>query len=274
MITSITNSYLKHHDVTIIVVDWSKLANTGYLTARELIEDVASAAGGFLKYLIDKNLTKLENVHLIGHSLGAHTAGLLGKDIKSKGLGKVPVIFGLDPAGPLFGKDEPGRRIDKDDADLVVILHTSTILGFTEPLGHVDFYPNFGFSQPGCGVDLLRQCAHSRAYEYFSEAIETFNEEDEFWAVKCRSDYDEIEAENCDKQEIEDKFGEALIEKKNQIDGLYYFTTNSAKPWSKGKDGTQVLDPESEYTSSNSIVLDISSLATLIILFTSFNYFY
>ena len=48
---------------------------------------------------------------------------------------------------------------DPTDAAFVDVIHTSagTLLegglAFREPRGHVDFYPNSGGNQPGCGID-------------------------------------------------------------------------------------------------------------------------
>lgn len=235
MIQNVSSAYLKKQNVTLMVVDWSLLANKNYLLARDLIHDVANVTGHMLRYLVEQYLVRLENVHLIGHSLGGHTVGLVGKKLQELGLQKVPVVFALDPAGPLFSLDEKEKRVDRDDAKLVVILHTSTILGFTEPLGHVDFYANFGFSQPGCKIDLLRQCAHSRAYMYFADAILIGGDETEFWAVKCNADYDDLEAEKCDPTDVTTRFGESLHKEADSLKGLYVFETNSEQPWAKGK---------------------------------------
>ena len=66
---------------------------------------------------------------------------------------------GLDPAGPLF-PDNPVKRMDAADAEFVDVIHTcGNVLGYAEPIGHVDFYPNGGTCiQPGCTVlDLTRE---------------------------------------------------------------------------------------------------------------------
>lgn len=58
-------------------------------------------------------------VHLIGHSLGSHTAGYAGEGIP--GLGR---ITGLDPAGPYFQDMPPHVRLDPTDAKFVDAIHT------------------------------------------------------------------------------------------------------------------------------------------------------
>jgi len=60
-----------------------------------------------------------KHVHLIGHSLGAHTAGYAGERIE--GLGR---ITGLDPAEPYFQGMPSHSRLDPSDAQLVDVIHT------------------------------------------------------------------------------------------------------------------------------------------------------
>ena len=67
-------------------------------------------------------------------------------------------FLGLD-AGDLpygtrvFENAHPSVRLDTTDADFVDIIHTDLKgLGIDQPIGHLDFYPNGGDVQPGCGV--------------------------------------------------------------------------------------------------------------------------
>jgi hypothetical protein len=61
----------------------------------------------------------------------------------------------------MFGNAELDGRLDAGDAILVDNIHTASgSLGFKEPYGHVDFYPNKGTRpQPGCeGLDVASEC--------------------------------------------------------------------------------------------------------------------
>lgn len=59
--------------------------------------------------------------------------------------GTLASIVGLDPGGPLFSLDDPANRIDAGDANYVEIHITDAArLGFEHPVGHANFYPNWG----------------------------------------------------------------------------------------------------------------------------------
>ncbi len=131
---------LKKEDLNIFLVDWQNHASgIDYFRAVYNVRLVAKEINKFIKEaFISSNKT-----HCIGHSLGAHICGYVGKEIKLKR------ISGLDPAGPMFGQ-KSSERLDKTDAEFVDVIHSDSTLGFNSPIGHVDFYPNGGSSQPGC----------------------------------------------------------------------------------------------------------------------------
>ena len=88
----------------------------------------------------------------------------------------------MDPALIGFSDKKCGSRICDKDAKNVEIIHTAGgIIGFSDPIGHADFYPNGGSIQKGCSFPYL-SCSHGRAYEYFAESI---NSEYSFCANKC-----------------------------------------------------------------------------------------
>lgn len=106
----------------------------------------------FIDYLV-LNGMQLSDLIVVGHSLGAHAAGIAGQHVRS---GRIPIIVGLDPAQPLITKSAIDRRLDSGDADLVQVIHTTGgTLSITYPMGHADFYPNAGTDQPGCDSKFL-----------------------------------------------------------------------------------------------------------------------
>lgn len=116
-------------------------------------------------------------------------------------------ITGMDPAEPHFSKTEPPVRLDRSAARYVDIVHTDARqfirggLGIRENIGHVDYYPNGGNNQPGCGKTVaqyikdhkgsffrgVRQylaCNHMRAYFLFMASI---NPKCSFTTISCTS---------------------------------------------------------------------------------------
>lgn len=101
--------------------------------------------------------TPLDDILLIGHSLGGQITGFVGKLVKEKTEQKLPRIIALDPAGPLFDNRPEDKRLNKNDAEIVEVLHSDGgTFGFLKSCGTIDFFPNGGSSQPGCKrIDLL-----------------------------------------------------------------------------------------------------------------------
>ncbi len=140
---------LSKEDLNIFLVDWQNEAfGIDYFKAVFNVRLVAKEIVKFMK----ESFISPNKTHCIGHSLGSHVCGYAGKEMKLKR------ITGLDPAGPLFGQ-KSSERLDKSDAEFVDIIHTDSTLGFNSPIGHVDFYPNGGGSQPNCNDkrDLLNE---------------------------------------------------------------------------------------------------------------------
>ncbi|KAE8636734.1 hypothetical protein XENTR_v10003108 [Xenopus tropicalis] len=147
----------------VIVVDWMNLAHQLYPDAVNNTMVVGKDIAVLMDWLQEKANLSLENVHLIGYSLGAHVAGYAGNFVT----GRIGRITGLDPAGPMFEGAEAHKRLSPDDADFVDVLHTYTrealgvSIGIQMPIGHIDIYPNGGDFQPGCGLsDVLGAIAY------------------------------------------------------------------------------------------------------------------
>ncbi|XP_034243514.1 pancreatic triacylglycerol lipase-like [Thrips palmi] len=104
---------------------------------------------------------------------------------------------GLDPAWPLFFVTPASGRLDKEDADLVDVIHTCAgDLGFSWALGTVDFFPNGGSHQPGCGLDVGGTCSHGMSHKYFAKTVTTGQT---YQAVYCKTDLNAMDGKCTDQ---------------------------------------------------------------------------
>jgi len=139
-------------DCNVICVDWEAGAIIpNYVRAAANTRLVGKQVAMLIAGLAAKANLPIENVHLIGFSLGAHVAGYAGAELKN-----LSRITGLDPAGPLFENQDSKTRLDSTDAKFVDVIHSNGEnlilggLGSWQPMGHVDYYPNGGRMQKGC----------------------------------------------------------------------------------------------------------------------------
>lgn len=150
----ITDAYLEKSDFNIITVDWDKPAHKNYITSSASTQGVGRHVGNLLEKIHTEKKVELKDIHIIGHSLGAHVAGFAAKRVTQLARSKIWQVTGLDPAGPLFETPpEPKQnRLSDTDASIVEVVHTDGgVFGFLTPLGTVDFYPNGGVpTQPNC----------------------------------------------------------------------------------------------------------------------------
>lgn len=223
------DGYLQLGQFNVITVDWGVGATTGnYATARNRVGSVGAVTSQFIN-LLRRVYPEVDpsDITIVGHSLGAHVAGFVGKNfINNEQLG---VIVALDAALPLFSIDNPAQRVANTDARYVESIHTNTgQLGFDQPLGVSSFYPNFGNRQPGCGIDITGNCAHGRAVEFFAESITTTRG---FWSRQC-SAYKDILMEQCTAAGVDRKMGGEPVE--NLARGIYWTATNSNSPFATG----------------------------------------
>ncbi|XP_035723151.1 pancreatic triacylglycerol lipase-like [Vespa mandarinia] len=219
-------AYLQHDDYNVILVDWEPLAaSTFYLGPMQNTVRVGKDAANFIDFLVTETDLTAENVHFLGHSLGAHVAGNAGDAITSGKLGR---ITGLDPALPGFHMLASNKtRLDLTDAIFVDVIHScGGILGYLEPLGKIDFYPNAGTAvQPGCCCvpEVMEACSHGRSYVYFTESI---NSKTGFPAVKC---------ENWDRYINGDCIDSRVVLMGEHVDksasGSYFLRTRSEPPY-------------------------------------------
>ncbi|KAK9889977.1 hypothetical protein WA026_008788 [Henosepilachna vigintioctopunctata] len=220
--TELLDAILDTHDVNVFITDWGPIAHEFYIPAEQAVPDIGRFLGDFINQLVSKYGLSYKQVTLIGHSLGAHVAGAAGAIAKEK----VSLIIGLDPALPLIGMD-PDLHLDPTDGEFVHIIHTcGGLLGFFDPLGHADFYPNGGkYAQPGCMFDVIGSCSHGRSYQYLADSIS--NSGQKFWAYKCEN-YSVFQRRECFNNEISFM---GTLEPDRRANGSYYLQTHSSAPY-------------------------------------------
>ncbi|XP_013414959.1 phospholipase A1-like [Lingula anatina] len=184
-------------DQTVVLVDWSRGADT--VIYPWAAADTATV-GAWLGEVADGVRSKFPEMKIwsVGHSLGAHLVGSAGRHSK----GAIHRVTGLDPAGPLFEKYlDVDKRLRPTDAAMVDVIHTDgyetnvkngekrqvSVLrqiegelsvadalvnhfGTLIPLGTIDFYPNYGYEQPGV-APFQTSAQHHRAVQLFNWSI-------------------------------------------------------------------------------------------------------
>ncbi|XP_012233169.2 pancreatic lipase-related protein 2-like [Linepithema humile] len=207
---------LLREDCSVVIVNWIAGAGPPYTQAVANTRLVGAMTARLAAQLIEIGDLSPAKTHCIGHSLGAHTCGYVGYTMRNQYRYKLGRITGLDPAEPHFSNTSPMVRLDPTDATFVTAIHTdcnpfiSGGLGITQPVAHIDFYPNGGRNQPGCNEGVLNSitlergsffrgikrflgCNHIRSYEYF---IESINSPCPFIAVPCSS-WDKFQEGSC-----------------------------------------------------------------------------
>ncbi|XP_043648392.1 vitellogenin-1 [Drosophila teissieri] len=231
-ISMISKAFMCRGDVNFVIVDAADYVDTFYSWSALNTDLIGEHIGVGLTHLIQ--LTPLRNIHLIGHSLGAHIMGTAGRTFKKLTGKLIPRITGLDPAKPCFRRENVLPGLTRGDAKLVDIIHTNIgILAKRGPLGDVDFYPGGAHPiQPGC---LTIGCSHTRAVEYFAESAYPHQEQN-FMGKKCAS-WDKLRKRDCSAGTVS-----PMGYKMNpQARGMYYVDVNGWPPY--GRNSRETIDP-------------------------------
>lgn len=222
--------------------------DNNYLRAAASTRNVGRSVAMVIDHMVTEHNANLEDIHVIGHSLGAHTAGFSGMFSKSgkgkkvgriTGLGEVVLMANFsimfcklcfqDPAYPGFrDAEKTNQNLDPSDAEFVDVIHTCAgTLGHNKNLGHADFFPNGGkATQPGCDFssDFVGACSHGRSYRYFAESVFITNG---FMAFECKS-WDDFVSKNCNGDPL--PMGEATP---NTANGTYFLETTGGPRYAK-----------------------------------------
>lgn len=227
--TGVRNALLQRGNFNVIQVNWSAGSGSNYLTSRNRVGPTGAVVADMIMTLASTTGQSTLDMSIIGHSLGAHVAGMAGKRLT--GGFRLGSIVALDAANPLFSDNSPAERVHFDDAVYVESIHTNTgTLGFTNPLGDASFYPNGGSSQPGCGIDVSGNCAHGRAHQFYVESITT---QIHFNSRPCTT-LGSVSSGTCthNGQQYQRMGGEPVND--GLPNGIFWVQTNSAAPFARG----------------------------------------
>ncbi|XP_025412549.1 lipase member H-like isoform X2 [Sipha flava] len=228
---NIKTAYVNTGGFNVLTVDWGAIsANINYPMSVLMTSEIGSMLAKVLANIVRLRIVEPKDIHLIGHSLGAHIAGACGS---SFGTNKIGRITGLDPAGPGFEYAKFQKKgLDRTDALFVDVIHTSGgSTGCFNALGHADFYPNGGSPpQPGCyeGIKFSRligllSCSHSRAYSLYEDSVYHHKS---MIAVYCSSWVHYVN-HKCDHN-FETPLGHGAL---TSARGNFYLSTKSTAPY-------------------------------------------
>uniref|UniRef100_A0A8C3MZ47 Triacylglycerol lipase n=1 Tax=Geospiza parvula TaxID=87175 RepID=A0A8C3MZ47_GEOPR len=255
---------LEVENINCIAVDWKEGAKGTYVSAVNNIRVLGAEVAYFIATLQKMFGYSPYEIHLIGHSLGAHTAGEAGRRIRG-----IRRITGLDPAGPYFEGTPPEVRLDPTDANFVDVIHSNAAhfpaagFGMYNTTGHLDFYPNGGTVMPGC-ADLIPEmkqirnnkdatlfggCHHSRSHEfYFASILYPTG----YLAYPCDS-YEAFQKGNCfpcpqEGCPMMGHYADRFPEKLKRVDQKYFLNTAADEPFASkwGRFVTVVLKFEKQ----------------------------
>ncbi|WP_242046150.1 MULTISPECIES: LamG-like jellyroll fold domain-containing protein [Calothrix] len=177
----------QYPDANVISLDWSFWANPlnigkffDYIIDYPMVTSWLDDVAALLKSDLKEIGVQPHNLTIIGHSLGSHIAGLTGQEFKQD-YSLVKEIVGLDPAGVLFETVGPDSRISPNDAERVVVIHSSnslTGLGsnitwglglYRDDLGHLDIY--IKKDNKLYGADTTQPNEHGLAVDVYKDLV-------------------------------------------------------------------------------------------------------
>lgn len=179
------DAFLDREDINAVIVDWGGGAQVlDYPQAASNTRTVGANTALVFQNLLTRSGSSSSRMWCVGHSLGSHMCGHTGMKMPSNQ--KLGRVTGMDPAGPWFeGNPDKTVGLNPTSAAFVDVIHTDAELGTERDLGHIDFYPDGGTSQPGCfkkanrdytklrsdEIDQFDNCSHGRAHAYMIESI-------------------------------------------------------------------------------------------------------
>ncbi|KAK1132551.1 hypothetical protein K0M31_013934 [Melipona bicolor] len=221
-VIGIRNAVLKSCDCNVILLDWAAIAEKPYIWSSDRVGIISQYVAQMIDFLHAEGMD-ISRLTIIGHSLGAHIAGLSSYFAKNK----ANFVIGLDPAQPNFLRAGVGTRLSSEDGNYVQVLHTDAgVAGFNISLGDIDFWANNGQQQNGCSI-IDSSCSHGRAVDYY---VESLSSKVGFIGRKC-DNYNGFTQGKCANNPTAVMGG---VTPQTNLKGNFYFTTNAGSPYARG----------------------------------------
>ena len=156
------------------------------IKTRLMLPVMASSIADLLQTLNADYGMSYDTLHLVGHSMGAHLSGFVGKRVIALGK-KIGTIIGLDTSSSCVSYTNTAGRLASTDAVYVESVHASSpFTGFKKPIGMASFYVNGAATQDLCqttmwsnGAFYLRWvqfalkslCSHTLATNFYADSL-------------------------------------------------------------------------------------------------------
>ncbi|XP_073831665.1 vitellogenin-3-like [Musca autumnalis] len=216
-----------------VVLNTNYFLATGYYTSSFNTEKL----GEFVAVGLKNMQISPKQIHLIGHSLGAHIAGLAGSYYQNLTGQTIERITGLDPARPCFDIPLVFPGLNSKVANFVDIVHSNpNDNGIADAIGVADFYPaGLDMVKPGC-KDEPDNCSHLRSIYYYIETVYPGNEQT-LKGTLCNS-IKLLEEKNCSGS-----IATMGISASADHKGVFYVPVNDKSPYGmKTEDKTPISD--------------------------------
>lgn len=223
--------YLGRGDYNVIIMNWTDGAvDINYIEAAVRAKVAANKLAAWMKFMRRYGGLNPNTTYLIGHSLGAHIVGLVGKQITSP---KINTIFAIDPANSPYETAPPEDRVYITDAQYVEAIYSDYgLLAEARSSGHASFYGAFGSFQPGCPhLTTFTLCDHARSYEYFVYSLGLVNH---FFAIQC-ANHDLAIRRFCEPTGEYAYLGGEPSNYNRGVSGIYYLPVDYKIPYSLGQ---------------------------------------
>ncbi|CAG9830940.1 unnamed protein product [Diabrotica balteata] len=77
----VSKAVLQNNDINVFLIDWNAIARNLYVVAYKAVPEVGKLLGTLIRNLVNNNKLDLNKAAIVGHSLGAHVAGLAGHEL-------------------------------------------------------------------------------------------------------------------------------------------------------------------------------------------------